>query len=187
MSENSKKYENVVEFRKICKDLTEYQERHNIIRKDYEELLELTRNHQNDELKFDTLFRAALKSFFSLIESDVYGLNEIDKYQGYNDFERFEVKFKKTFNKICTTWNKPELISKYLDHHFGNLISLKKKRDNLIHPKKKEDILKATLEEFEQLKKEFENYKKMIHSLMDNFFVSIEIKNLSELKNVFEK
>ena len=185
MSKHLKKYEKSDEFRKVGKALNDYQIRHNIIRKDYEELLILTKNYQNNEIKFDALFRATLKSFFSLIESDIYGLNEIDTYEGYDDFDRFEVKFKKTFKNICFKWNKTELISNYLDHHFGNLISLKKKRDKLIHPKKKDDILKATIKEFEQLKTEFENYKKMLHTLMDNFFVSIEINDISELKNLF--
>ncbi|MEO9258268.1 MAG: hypothetical protein ABI207_07795 [Crocinitomicaceae bacterium] len=185
MSEHSKKYDNPEEFRKANKALGEYQLRHNIIRKDYEELITITESFVENQIQFDALFRASLKSFFSLIESDIYGLNEIHKYIGYEDRHSFDDKFKKTFKNICATWNKPELISKYLDHHFGNLISLKKKRDRLIHPKKKEDILKATFEEFEQLKKEFENYKNMLHSLMDNFFMSIEIKDVSELKNLF--
>lgn len=185
MSEHTKKYENHEAFRKAGKALTEYQKRHNVIRKDYEVLLELTKSFQNEEEKFDSLFRAALKSFFSLIESDIYGLNEIDSYNGYDDYDRFEVKFKKTFKNICTIWNKPDLISKYLDHHFGDLISLKKKRDKLIHPKKMDDIIKASINEFKQLEREFENYKKFLHSLMDNFFVSIEITDLSELRKLF--
>lgn len=185
MSEHSKKYQSHEGFKKAGKALNEYQKRHNVIRKDYEILLEITKSFQENEEKFDSLFRAALKSFFSLIESDIYGLNQIESYSGYDDYDRFEIKFKKTFKNICGIWNKQYLIARYLDHHFGNLISLKKKRDKLIHPKLTDDIIKASLDELNKLEEEFENYKKFLHSLMDNFFVSIEIKDLSELKKLF--
>lgn len=39
MSEHSKNYNNPDEFRKACNALNEYQKSHNIIRKDYQELL----------------------------------------------------------------------------------------------------------------------------------------------------
>ena len=48
MSDNSKKFDNWDEFRKADHALNEYQRRHNLIRKDYELLLEITGLSQND-------------------------------------------------------------------------------------------------------------------------------------------
>ena len=123
MSDNSKKFDNSDEFRKANNALIEYQRRHNLIRKDYGLLLEITGLHQNDPDKFDTLYRASLKGFLSLIESDIYGLNQIDQYDGYTDKHSFEDRFKKTFKKICHTWKKDEIIIEFLDTKYAKLKS----------------------------------------------------------------
>ena len=80
MIDHSKKYINASDLRRAGQALKDYQTRHNIIRKDYEELLRLTDSFKNDEKKFDALFRASLKSFFCLLESDIYGLNQIHEH-----------------------------------------------------------------------------------------------------------
>ena len=59
MSKHLKKYEKSDEFRKVGKALNDYQIRHNIIRKDYEELLILTKNYQNND------YHAILEIFYS--------------------------------------------------------------------------------------------------------------------------
>lgn len=75
MSDNSKKFDKPDEFRKANSAFTDYQLRHNLIREDFELLLGITELHQNEPGKFDALYRASLKGFLSLIESDIYGLN----------------------------------------------------------------------------------------------------------------
>ncbi len=157
-----------------------YQQRHNIIRKDFELLLEITEESKNSPDKFNALFRACVKGILSLIESDMFGLNQIDEYKNYKDNDCFEVKFKNTFKQICETWNKPDIIKKYLDTKYGGLKIIKKKRDKMIHPKKSEDILNATEFEFEILKSTFYDYTKMLHSLMNNFHMVMEFKDQNE-------
>ncbi len=186
MSEHSKTFKNKEEFRKANLALNDYQKRHNIIRKDYELLLEITDLYQDERGKFDTLYRASLKGFLSLIESDIFGLNNIDKYEGYSDRHSFEDKFKKTFKQVCRTWNKNEIIQQYLDSKYGLLKSIKTKRDKLIHPKTTEDIVIASKKEFLDLKTAFKDYTKMLHSIMNNFFISINVKNMDEIIDLFK-
>ncbi len=186
MSENSKKFDNSDDFRIANLALNDYQRRHNLIRKDYELLLELTELNKEEQDKFDTLYRASLKGFLSLIESDIYGLNQIDKYEGYSDKHNFEEKFKKTFKRICQTWNKEEIIKEYLDTKYSKLKVLKNKRDRLIHPKKTDDIVKANFDVFIELKEGFNDYTKMLHSIMDGFFISIEISGLNDIYKLFK-
>ena len=187
MSEHSKSFKDKEEFRKANFALTEFQRRHNIIRKDYELLLEITDSYQDENKKFDALYRASLKGFLSLIESDIFGLNHIDTYEGYSDRQSFEDKFKKTFKRVCQTWNKNEIIQQYLDSKYGLLKSIKSKRDKLIHPKTTEDIVIASSKDFLELKTAFEDYTKLLHSIMDNFFISIEISNRDEIIDLFKK
>lgn len=186
MSEHSKTFKSKEEFRKANLALNNYQKRHNIIRKDYKLLLEITELHQDENEKFDTLYRASLKSFFSLIESDIFGLNNIDKYEGYSDRHSFEDKFKKTFKQICQTWNKDEIILQYLDSKYGLLKSIKTKRDKIIHPKTVEDIVIATKKDFIELNTAFNDYTRMLHSIMDSFFISINVKDMNEIIDLFK-
>jgi hypothetical protein len=187
MSENSKNYDNSDDFRKANHALTDYQRRHNLIRKDYELLLEITELHQNEPDKFDTLYRASLKGFLSLIESDIYGLNQIDQYDGYTDKHSFEYRFKKTFKRICQTWKREEIIKEFLDTKYAKLKFLKSKRDKLIHPKERKDIVFASADEFIKLKEGFQDYTKMLHSIMDGFFISIEINNFDDIYKLLKK
>jgi hypothetical protein len=187
MSDYSKKFDNYDDFRKANQALTEYQIRHNLIRKDYELLLEITGLYQGESDKFNTLYRASLKGFLSLIESDIYGLNQINPYDGYSDKHCFEDRFKKTFKIICQTWNKEAIIKEYLDTNYAKLKLLKSKRDSLIHPKKRTDIVCATVDLLNELKKGFQDYTKMLHSIMDGFFISIEIKNIDDINNLLKK
>ena len=187
MSDNSKKFEDSGEFRTATYALIEYQRRHNLIRKDYELLLEITELHLDDSDKFDTLYRASLKGFLSLIESDIYGLNQIDQYDGYSDKHSFEDRFKKTFKKICHTWKKDEVIIEFIDNKYSKLKLLKIKRDRLIHPKKITDVVCASVDEFNELREVFHDYTKMHHSIMNGFFISFEIKCFNDICKLFKE
>jgi hypothetical protein len=139
-------------------------------------LLEIIEKNKLDEKKFDALYRACLTRFFTLIEADIYGLNQLDMYDGYDDKrDRFIEKFKDTYKQVCKTWNKEQLQKDYFDSKLQALIELKKKRDDLVHPKELEHIHKASEGNFEALKKVFENYEKFINDLMNDFFVGTTI------------
>jgi uncharacterized protein YutE (UPF0331/DUF86 family) len=185
MNENAKTYDNSEEFRKANWAMKDFQLRHNTIRIDYEILLEITEENKNTPEKFNSLYRAAIRSFLSLIESDMYGLNLIDPYTGYNDKNDFETKFKKTYKQICSTWKKEQIIKSYLDSKYSDLKNIKTIRDNLVHPKKNSDIPEVTEEMFNQLKKVFSDYSTMIHSIMDGFFIRINIDNMGDIGKLF--
>lgn len=186
MSEHSKKYTNKEEFRKANFALIKYQKRHNIIRKDFELLLKITIENQEKPERFNTLYRACIKGILSLIESDIFGLNEVDIYEGYDDKHCFEDKFKRTFKQVCKTWNKSEIIQKYLDEKYGALKKVKSKRDKLIHPKNTEDIAIASISGYNELKDVFFDYTKMLHAIMDDFYINIVIKDLNEIADLFK-
>ena len=187
MSEHSKTYTDKAEYRNAFHSFTDYQKRHNIIRKDFELLLDITEKNRKDSEKFNTLYRACLKGILSLIESDIFGLNQLDKYDGYNDNHCFDDKFKKTFKQICKTWDKKEIIQLYLDTKYGELKKIKTKRDKLIHPKTTMDIPSASDSEFMEMKNNFYAYTKMLHSLMNDFFIGIQVKDANEFIEIIKK
>jgi len=187
MGNHKKKYTDYSEFRKAGVAMGKYQKIHNIIRKDYMELMNVTEKHKSDKKEFDSLYRACLKGLFSIIEADIFGLNNLDEYENYSDKDSFEKKFKNTFKQVCKTWNKTELQKKYFDGKYRNLKELKKKRDELIHPKEVEHLHEASESEFEILKNVFNDYDIFINSLMDDFFISVDMNSMDILglnKNV---
>jgi len=154
-----------------------FQTIHNVIRQDYMELLRLTEEHQITKISFDALYRASLRSLFSLIEADIAGLNALDGYSGYDDRKHKLIpKFKKTYKQIAKTWNKENIQQKYFASKIESLIALKTKRDELVHPKAHEHIHAASDNDFKKLKKVFQDYDEFVNELMDDFFVGTSIK-----------
>lgn len=182
MSENTKKFTNLTDFHQASKAMNQYQKIHNLIRLDYIELLKLTENSKNNKIEFDALYRASLKSLFTIIEADIYGLNNIDPYNNYSDRHSFEYKFKETFKQVCNTWNKVEICQTFFNTKYKNLKELRKRRDELVHPKNVAHIHEASENEFIKLKKGFTDYDDFINQLMDNFFIGMEINIFDILK-----
>lgn len=175
MDNHEKIYEDKDDFLKAGVAMQKYQKIHNILRKDYMVLLKVTEGHKSEPTEFDSLYRACLKSLFSIIEADIYGLNNLDEYENYSDRDSFETKFKNTFKQVCRTWKKTELQKKYFDEKYGGLRVLKKKRNELIHPKKVEQLHGASNAEFEKLITVFNDYDSFINSLMDDFFITVTL------------
>lgn len=182
MSKHSKKYGTIEEFKKASTSMQNYQRIHNIIRNDYKELLVVTEESINDKKKFDALYRASLKGLFSIIEADIFGLNNLDKYEGYDDKQRFIDKFKKTFKQICNTWNKTQRQQKYFSSKLSDLKNLKKKRDELMHPKEIKHLHESSESNFNELKKVFNDYDDFINDLMDDFHITIDLSPQDYLK-----
>lgn len=180
VEEHTKKYSNITELFNASKAMSEFQRIHNLIREDYLVLLNILEDEKSDPVKFNALYRASLKSLFTIIEADIFGLNNLDQYPGYSDNHRFEDKFKKTYTQICTTWNKQEIKKQYFDTKYSKLKALRKKRDELIHPKETDHIHGANASNFEELKTVFSDYDYFINSIMDNFFIGVEL-NFSDL------
>jgi hypothetical protein len=176
MSDHKKEYNSVADLLVAVQTMSKFQTIHNIIRPDFLVLLRITEEHKSNEKDFDALYRACLTRLFTLIEADIYGLNQLDMYDGYDDKkDRFIEKFKQTYKQICKTWKKEELLKKYFDSKLQGLIDLKKKRDNLVHPKEKEHIHKSSDIDFRILKNIFEDYDEFINELMNDFFLSAKI------------
>ena len=177
MSDHSKEYDNMEDMFAAAQTMTKFQRIHNVIRPDFILLLQITEEQKTEEQRFDALYRACLTRLFTLIEADIYGLNQLDMYAGYDDKkDRFIEKFKETYKQICNTWNKQELQKKYFDTKLQSLKELKNRRDDLVHPKLLEHIHKASEEDFEKLKTAFDDYDKFINALMNDFFVSSKTK-----------
>jgi hypothetical protein len=186
MSEYSKEFVDKERFQKALQSSIDYQKRHNIIREDYKQLLEITEGFRNNEKMFNSTYRAALKGFLSLIESDIYGLNQLDPYKGYNDRHSFEDKFKKTFKKFFIEAGKEDNLKEFLDSKYEDLKRIKLKRDKLIHPKSVEDIVVASTDEFFILKNAFNDYTDFLHFLMTDFFITIKLNNSNDIGNLFK-
>ena len=178
MGNHLKKYDDYSEFLKAGVAMGKFMKIHNIIRKDYMELINVTEKHKTEKTEFDALYRACLKGLFSIIEADVFGLNNLDKYENYSDRDDFETKFKKTFKKVCKTWNKTGIQKKYFDEKYSNMKNLKKKRDELIHPKKMEHLHESNETDFEKVKEVFNDYDLFINKLMDDFFISVNMDTI---------
>jgi hypothetical protein len=177
MAENSKSYDSMEEMLNAAQVMRQFQTIHNVIRKDYQELLRLTSEHQTSKVSFDALYRASLRSFFSLIEADIFGLNALDGYPGYDDRKHALIpKFKSTYKQIAKTWNKETIQKQYFEAKMSELLALKTKRDELVHPKEHSHIHEATTDEFAQLQKVFNDYDSFVNDLMNGFFISTKIK-----------
>lgn len=174
MERATKFYDTKEEFDKAQIILHNYQTTHNIIRNDYLELLKLTDSLTENQNQFNALYRACLRELFSLIESDLFGLNQLDKYNGYRDQDKFIQKFRKTFEQISRTWQKDDLRHAYFVAKFDNLLSIKKERDSTTHPKKPQDFKQVTKVDLEKLTEVFKNYDDFINSLMNGFFIGMK-------------
>ena len=173
---SSKNYNNLEEMLRAAQAMRNYQLMHNLIRKDYIELLEITENSHANQKSFNALYRACIISMFSLVESDIYGLNVLDAYANYSDRHDFINKFEKTFKQISRTWKKEDIQKKYFSSCKPQLKILKRMRDEIIHPKEIEHIHSASGVDFQKLKSVFYDYDNFMNQLMDNFFLSTEIK-----------
>ncbi|MCW3084156.1 MAG: hypothetical protein JWP12_1522 [Bacteroidetes bacterium] len=175
MGEHTKLYDNWNEMLVALEAMEKFQLIHNGIRIDYIELLRITESNELIEPSFDALYRACLRSLFSLIEADIYGLNVLDTYNNYNDKHSFIDKFKETFKKIAKTWKKEEIQKIYFDSKLTALNDLKKMRDELVHPKEINHLHKATDQNFQKLKSVFNEYDTFINDLMNGFFIGTKM------------
>ncbi|TCD27417.1 hypothetical protein EZ456_09480 [Pedobacter psychrodurus] len=175
MSNHSKEYNNIDEMLIASQTMRNYQLMHNAIRNDYIVLLEITGKSQENQKSFDALYRACIISMFSLVESDIYGLNVLDPYPNYSDKHDFTSKLEKTFKQISRTWEKEEIKQQYFYSCKPQLKVLKRMRDEIIHPKEISHIHIATETKFKELKAVFNDYDSFINDLMNNFFLSTKI------------
>ncbi|WP_462266732.1 hypothetical protein [Mucilaginibacter sp.] len=175
MNSDTKFYNNLEEMLLAGETMSKFKYIHNVLRKDYVTLLNLTEANMNSIESFNALYRASLRSFFSLLEADIFGLNSLDNYQGYNDKDKLIPKFKKTYKQIAKTWNKQTVQEQYFASKIQKLLDIKIKRDELVHPKEYNHLHEASTQAFEELKAVFRDYDNFINELMSNFFVGTNL------------
>ena len=155
-------------------NLLTFQRVHNELRKDFEMVYELTKTKVNNIEIARPLIRGCIKEFFSLMEADIFLLNQFNSYAGYNERHDFRKKFKKTFRHHAKTFSKQAEVLKFNSSHFKQLIIQKNKRDEVTHPKGRESIRvdETNLEDIYNL---FTKYNTFISESMTNVFVSTKI------------
>ena len=178
MQDHSKLFESREEFYRVNQALTVYQILHNNLRDDFDNLIKLTEKHTSIDKDYDTLYRACVRSVLVIIESDVYGLNQIDPYEGYADNNDFETKLKSTLKQIGKTFNKADITSEYLNTKYQKFKNIKNKRDELTHPKNENHFHAVSLSAIKELKEVYNDYDDMVNRLMNGFFLKIQIHDL---------
>jgi hypothetical protein len=160
------------------KALSEYQSLHNIIRKEFQTLLAITEKSKSENENFTVLCNACLRSLFSLVEADLFGLNQLIPYNNFNERHSFKFKFKKTITNVCMKRDKKGLQKLFFETKYEKLTKLRKKRDLLLHPKESKDIQPLGENDFEKIKEVFSDYCDLIHNLMNGFFIEFDYHTL---------
>src|SRR5688572_26262367 len=128
------------DFERIFTNMITFQRVHNELRKDFQMIYELAKGKIEDTELIKPLIRSCYKELFSLIEADIYLLNQFNPYSGYQDKHDFVKKFKQTFKHHSNTFNKQDIVLDFNSLNFELLLSQKHKRDEVTHPKGKQSI-----------------------------------------------
>lgn len=157
---------------------------HNSLKGDVVLLMNAMVTHEEDT-KVDSFYRSILSAFFSMVEADLFYYNQFDPYDGYRDYEKFNKKFKKTFEQICSTWGKTNLLNEYYDNDNGTIFDLKIIRNGISHPKKVSDINSKNNDEIEKVLSCYLRYVEFISKLMKNFFLDVQGDSNTETSELF--
>lgn len=154
--------------------MREMQFTHNRLIKDFETLYAVTVDNMSDREKLQPLIRSCLKELFSLIEGDLYLINQYHPYPNYDDFDKLDDKFKKTYRHHAEKFKKSNERIAYQSKSYRLFKKLKAKRDAVTHPKGMKSI-DISLEDLVMLQQAFQDYKAYINELMKNVGFSITI------------
>jgi hypothetical protein len=111
------------------------------------------------------LTRALYKEFFSMIEADLYLINQFNPCDGYADKDPFNAKFKKTYRKHAADFKKADLHKKYQSAEFRHFLAVVDRRHHFTHPKGRPS-LKVASDDLSKLEQVFETYRLHINALM---------------------
>ena len=159
------------DFENTFSNMRTFQLVHNELRKDFEMIYELAKNKIEDLEVVKPLIRGCIKELFSLMEADIYLLNQFNPYLDYNDRDDFCKKFKKTFKHHGKTFNKQDTNSKFNSSHFKLLLIQKNKRDEVTHPKGRNSI-RVEGTDLEGIYDLFTKYNSFVNESMTNVFIS---------------
>lgn len=168
------------DFIMIGSKIADFQIVHNELRKGFLLIYDLAiTKSENEELK--PLIRACYKEMFSLIEADIYLLNQFNPYPDYNDKEDLITKFKETFKQHSKTFNKGTINLNFNNSSFFLLKENKKIRDELTHPKERKSI-DVDISQLEKLYCLYQKYNDFVAELMTNIVISTNFNSLNDLE-----
>jgi hypothetical protein len=154
--------------------MTEFQRTHNELKDDICKLYELVNaNIANIEI-VRPLIRSCYKELFSLIEADLYLINQFNPYDDYSDSDKLIGKFKKTYRHHSVTFKKQKLNKKYQSSSFKLFLQLKIKRDEFTHPKER-NSLQIAENDLKSFYEAFNEYIDHINALMRDIGYSTQI------------
>jgi len=143
------------------------QQTHNQLAKDFETLIAISKENISNEDTFKPLIRACIKEFFSLVEGDLFLINQFLAYEGYDDRDSLTSKFKKTFRHHAESFKKQKVKQEYQSKSYRKLYELKLKRDQIVHPKSI-DTIKVDISDFNKVILVYQEYREYILQLMTN-------------------
>lgn len=152
---------------------------HHQLSSDLESLHFLAGQPSTEKTLLQPQIRAVIKEMFSLIESDLYLINQFNPYPGYKDKDSLVDKFKSTYKHHGKTFKKEQLVNEFQSRHFEQFSRIKIKRDDLMHPKGPTSI-RVGLEDLEDTYTFYQTYRDFVVRMMTNVGVAINIP-LSQL------
>jgi hypothetical protein len=120
------------------------------------------------------LIRALYKEFFSMVEADLYLINQFNPYDGYNDNQPLTRKFKKSYRKHAKDFKKADLHTKYQSAEFGHFLAIIDKRHHFTHPKGRPS-LKVIADDLTKLEYVFNIYRVHINALMTDVGFELQL------------
>lgn len=151
----------------IVQKMSNMQRTHNSLSKDIETLVEIAKGNANNSSRIEPLTRACIKKLFSLIEGDLYLINQFLPYDGYSDMDNISQKFKKTYRHHSKSFKKENIKKKYQSESYGRLYKLKLKRDEIVHPKGLAGI-NVNAADLEEVIFVYQEYRGFVLQLMTN-------------------
>lgn len=158
----------------ILQKMTMMQRTHNKLAKDFEILSDISKENINNTERIKPLIRACIKELFSLVGGDLFLINQFLPYNGYDDKDSLNKKFKKTFRHHAESFKKQNIKQEYQSKSYGQLYRLKLKRDEIVHPKSLQGI-DVTTTDLENVILVYQQYRTYIIQLMTNIGFSSHI------------
>lgn len=158
----------------ILQKMSMMQRTHNQLAKDFEMLTEISQENSADVERIKPLIRACIKELFSLVEADLFLINQFRPYEGYDDKDNLNKKFKKTFRHHAEGFKKLNIKQEYQSKSYGRLYRLKLKRDEIVHPKSLQGI-DVTITDLAEVITVYQGYRTYIIQLMTNIGFSSQM------------
>lgn len=160
---------------RIAQKMSIMQTTHNKLAEDFEFLKAITEKTIDENENLQPLIRACIKEFFSLVEGDLFLINQYLPYKGYDDKDNLINKFKKTFRHHSKSFKKVNLKDSYQSKSYGKFYRQKLKRDQIVHPKSLQSI-NVSIQDFENIVEVYNEYRAYILQLMKNIGFSSQKK-----------